>query len=98
MPRWTTTLHSASQFVPESGRFRVNVGRILARMVRTFPAVGGLLGLTLVGVAIVSRAEDRRSSTPPLPAAASTVRYGRDIRPILADRCFRCHGPDAAKR
>ena len=26
------------------------------------------------------------------------VRYGRDVRPILADRCFRCHGPDAASR
>src|SRR5688572_16137048 len=26
------------------------------------------------------------------------VRYGRDVRPILADRCFRCHGPDAAAR
>ena len=26
------------------------------------------------------------------------VRYGRDVRPILADRCFRCHGPDASAR
>ena len=24
--------------------------------------------------------------------------YNRDIRPILADRCFTCHGPDSAAR
>jgi hypothetical protein len=45
--------------------------------------------------------------TPTLPAstlgepaglAAEPLRYGRDIRPILSDRCFLCHGPDAATR
>ena len=29
-------------------------------------------------------------------AEQGPIRYGRDIRPILSDRCFLCHGPDRA--
>ena len=27
-----------------------------------------------------------------------TVSYNFDIRPILSDKCFKCHGPDATHR
>ena len=30
--------------------------------------------------------------------APASLRYDRDVRPILADKCFRCHGPDAKTR
>jgi Protein of unknown function (DUF1553)/Protein of unknown function (DUF1549)/Concanavalin A-like lectin/glucanases superfamily/Planctomycete cytochrome C len=30
--------------------------------------------------------------------SAEPVEYNRDIRPILSDRCYQCHGPDAARR
>ncbi|MBK5293050.1 MAG: DUF1553 domain-containing protein [Acidobacteriia bacterium] len=29
---------------------------------------------------------------------AQTVEFNRDIQPILSDRCYTCHGPDAANR
>jgi len=32
------------------------------------------------------------------PALAQGVRYNRQVRPILSDNCFRCHGPDAGQR
>ena len=31
-------------------------------------------------------------------APAGRIIFNRDIRPILADRCFSCHGPDPNKR
>lgn len=31
-------------------------------------------------------------------SAAEKLKYNRDVRPILSDKCFQCHGPDKAKR
>ncbi len=32
------------------------------------------------------------------PEAADTVDFNRDVRPILSDKCFKFHGPDAGAR
>ena len=49
----------------------------------------------IVTVASQARAQQaaRPASAPPAP-----IDYNWDVRPILSDNCFRCHGPDASSR
>ena len=46
---------------------------------------GAGMGFVLLGVVTLASAAT---------AADATIRYNRDVRPILADNCFACHGPD----
>ncbi len=50
----------------------------------------GLLGLNWTPTSI--------SAEPGKPAVAVKLQYNRDIRPILSENCFACHGPDSASR
>ena len=32
------------------------------------------------------------------PASEPTINFARDVRPILSDYCYKCHGPDSEAR
>ncbi len=64
--------------------------RLSPRTPQSVPArnlwLGCLLLVLLFGVSTLQAAEKAK------------LEYNRDIRPILADKCFACHGPDSAAR
>lgn len=47
-------------------------------------------------VGLVITALNWGGATP--TSAAEPVKFNRDIRPLLSDRCFQCHGPNKASR
>lgn len=59
----------------------------ITRSIRTLIAVAA----ACAGLLISGRGDDR-------PPAPEPISFSRDIRPILSDRCYQCHGPDAAER
>src|SRR5437870_476871 len=50
--------------------------------------------LVCVATARPVRADGGDVTGPKGTARSQKVAFARDIRPILADKCFQCHGPD----
>jgi hypothetical protein len=57
------------------------------------PAAGGAAAAALLA-AMLFWALPAGAAEP----AAACVDFAREVRPLLSDRCFRCHGPDARSR
>src|SRR5213082_3449200 len=54
-----------------------------------------VLGLALLVGSALAFADSPASGSPAPPAK---IGYNRDIRPILSENCFACHGPDKNQR
>lgn len=65
------------------------------------PLVLAIFVVTGAGFWPTVQAEDPKPAgeqTTEAGGVPSEVRYNRDVRPILTDHCFACHGPDSASR
>ncbi len=61
-----------------------------------FAAWIGLTAVTFASAAFTSSGDGANS--PSATRSAVRIDFERDVRPILMDKCFACHGPDSAKR
>jgi len=55
-----------------------------------------LLGLMVLGLEAISSESAFAQATA--PASSPAIDFSRDIKPILSNNCFFCHGPDPAER
>jgi len=54
-----------------------------------------VFAIAVMGLFVYTRCSDTQAQDTAMP---DVIDYNYHIRPILSDRCFKCHGPDANKR
>src|SRR5437879_12740879 len=71
-------------FAKESSQRMTTMPKMIRR-----PSMAVFAVITTVSLAIFAAAA---------PQQPKKLRYNKDVRPILAENCFPCHGPDSAAR
>ncbi|MCG8449505.1 MAG: PSD1 and planctomycete cytochrome C domain-containing protein [Pirellulales bacterium] len=52
----------------------------------------------LLAISVASRVTPLQAEEAPTKLISAKLSFNHDVRPILSDRCFVCHGPDEASR
>ena len=71
------------------------IGRLSEPVMR--PAAKITPWLIVAGLLVCAFGTSGRGENKPAPPSRK-IDFNRDIRPILAENCYTCHGPDSAKR
>jgi hypothetical protein len=94
-------IHQCRFVGSEQAQNRTRKSRIMKRQLKSFRRRWFLpLGVLILatGGGLCWALSQPPAQPQPAPAGQARLEYNRDIRPILAENCFACHGPDSAAR
>ena len=77
---------------PEMIQCKLTTMRVIRGAANIFFLAGGM-GFVLAGLMLPQKAKPHQRAPTLEP-----VNFSRDILPLLSDKCFKCHGPDADSR